>query len=760
MGLYYNIALFFSFETLFEDSAEITCIAKIIGLKEEKTYVDKYNLKIISCTQIPKSKNKKIVAHIEKGKEYRAGDIVYFKGVIKRGEESRNFYGFNHRNYLKQNKIYGIIDVEESRYIKTDQSFDYILGIIQNSLNNKIKILYNAKYRGIVNKILFGMNGNIDEEIKSNFRDAGISHVLAISGLHISYISIMLNFILENIIYDLKIRNRLICLLLILFLVITGASPSCVRACIMNMLNLISQNTYRKSNIYKSIEFSFGIILFCNIFVIYNIGMWLSFLGTLGIVLFYPMLSMVLKRKRNTFIYKILDMILVSVSAQIFIWPIVLYCFNTISFTFFVSNIFISILIGPIIVLGYVSIILSYFIFPIAKIIVVIEEFIIQILFLIADVCSKIPFSKIYIKGTNTWILIAYYIFICFLIYYYLNKKISIYRKIINIKKFFYIKNAETVQEKVKTILHKSVNLFYKILNNIYITVNQKLCFENRLNAKDIIFSSFKASKKFIKKFILYSIILIFGITQVIVIFEKIDFKLYFVDVGQGDCCVIQVEGKNMIIDSGEGNSNSYDYGKNVVFQHLLKLGISKLDYVVFSHMDSDHAGGLMYILQNMKVEEILIGIQPEGAEQLNTLLNIVNEKNIKLTVLESEMKVKISKNCFMDVLWPMKQNLIEENALNNNSMVFKLYYNQYSILFTGDIEEIAEKQIEQKYKERLKCDILKVAHHGSKTSTMQEFLEYAKPEIALIGVGEENKFGHPNKDVINRLHNLRCKSL
>ena len=110
-------------------------------------------------------------------------------------------------------------------------------------------------------------------------------------------------------------------------------------------------------------------------------------------------------------------------------------------------------------------------------------------------------------------------------------------------------------------------------------------------------------------------------------------------------------------------------------------------------------------------------------------------------------------------MLWPTKSELINENVLNNNSIVCKLCYKNFSMLFTGDIEEIAEKRILQEYKDNLQLlnsTILKVAHHGSKTSSTKEFINVVKPKVALIGVGKNNKFGHPNEDVIKRLENIR----
>jgi len=128
---------------------------------------------------------------------------------------------------------------------------------------------------------------------------------------------------------------------------------------------------------------------------------------------------------------------------------------------------------------------------------------------------------------------------------------------------------------------------------------------------------------------------------------------------------------------------------------------------------------------------------------------------------LVSGDELPIEKDLKLQILWP-KEEQIKENILNNNSIVAKLIYKDFSVLFTGDIEEIAEKQILQEYKNSnmLSSNILKVGHHGSKTSSTQEFLEKVKPKIALIGVGKDNTFGHPNSDVITRLNNLRSKNI
>lgn len=237
--------------------------------------------------------------------------------------------------------------------------------------------------------------------------------------------------------------------------------------------------------------------------------------------------------------------------------------------------------------------------------------------------------------------------------------------------------------------------------------------------------------------------------------------NLHFIDVGQGDCTLIKLDTNKMIlVDGGEGSSDKSDKGKNVLYPYLLDRKIDTIDYMIFSHFDSDHAGGLMYILENMKVKNVIIGIQNEDSYLYRKMIEIVKEKNINLIVIDNPIMLKID-DIYLDFIWPIKNKLISENKLNNNSLVFRLIYKNIKIMFTGDIEIPAENVIVSKYKNnknRLKSDILKVAHHGSDTSTTKEFLELVNPKIALIGVGKNNSFNHPSKEVMSRLEDLQIK--
>lgn len=257
-------------------------------------------------------------------------------------------------------------------------------------------------------------------------------------------------------------------------------------------------------------------------------------------------------------------------------------------------------------------------------------------------------------------------------------------------------------------------------------------------------------------KIIFILIVLIF----INVFYKPNEFKLNFIDVGQGDSTLITTESnKKILIDGGGSEFNSsFDVGEKTLLPYLLKHHVSKLDYIIISHFDSDHVGGLFKILEKLKVEKIIIGKQFENSENYQKFIKITKEKNIKIKVVKAGDKIYLDKNTYINVIWPDINNIVNENIVNNNSLVFKMVYKNFSILFTGDIEEIAERRILNLYSDKLKADILKVAHHGSKTSSIEEFIKAVSPRIALIGVGKNNNFGHPNEEVIQRLKNYNIK--
>ena len=203
-----------------------------------------------------------------------------------------------------------------------------------------------------------------------------------------------------------------------------------------------------------------------------------------------------------------------------------------------------------------------------------------------------------------------------------------------------------------------------------------------------------------------------------------------------------------------------YDVGEKVLVPYLLDKGITKIDYIIISHFDEDHCGGLVAVIEKLNVKNVIIAKQFKNSNNYEKFIEITQKKKVKLIDVEVGNRINIDKEVYIEVIWPNSEKIINENILNNNSLVCKIKYKNFSMLCTGDIEELAEQQILEQYKGKqiLKSDILKVAHHGSKSSSIDGILAEIKPQIALIGVGKNNKFGHPNTGVLERLQILKCK--
>ena len=189
------------------------------------------------------------------------------------------------------------------------------------------------------------------------------------------------------------------------------------------------------------------------------------------------------------------------------------------------------------------------------------------------------------------------------------------------------------------------------------------------------------------------------------------ELSIHFIDVGQGDSTLIVTTMKKTILIDG-GGSSTYDIGKNVLVPYLLARKIKRLDYVIVSHSDLDHISGILTVLQEIKVEKIIVGKQGEINENYKKLVNIANEKSIKIITVKCGDKINIEKNLYFNVLFPTEK-LITDNILNNNSLVLKMCYKNFSVLFTGDIEEKAEAELLRLYSaNELKSDIIKAPHH------------------------------------------------
>ena len=539
--------------------------------------------------------------------------------------------------------------------------------------------------------------------------------------MHISYLMLFTMFISKRIVGK-RYGYIITIIVLILYVYITGFSPSIIRAVIMGIIYIISKLIYRQNDTLTNISISAILILIINPYLIYDLGFIFSFSGTIGIVLFNKSLSKI-NEKENMGKFKkfISEIILVTISAQIVLLPISMYIFNQISAYFLLSNLLVGIIIGPLMFISFVF--LGAIILGISKaqFISKIVEILIKILIQISNI-SNFPKSIIYIKSFNILFIILYFISISliFIIVYIMDER------------------------------NYDIRCTRKRIKNIKEMIKFKIKYRISSEKKK------KAKKIFCSIIIIVLVINIFNIQ----IITK-DLEIHFVDVGQGDCTYIKTpEGKNILIDGG--GSNSYDVGEKVLLPYLLKRGCIKVDVIIISHFDTDHVGGILTIMDKLKVSKVYI---PKIGKKINLgnnndksldnyrkFFKIAKNKKIKVKEVEIGDKINIENKLYFEILWPDSKNIISEKMLNNNSIVAKLHYNnKFKMLFTGDIESIAEEKILET-KTDLRADILKIAHHGSKSSTNYKLLKEVKPKIALIGVGENNLFGHPSNEVLDLL--------
>lgn len=227
---------------------------------------------------------------------------------------------------------------------------------------------------------------------------------------------------------------------------------------------------------------------------------------------------------------------------------------------------------------------------------------------------------------------------------------------------------------------------------------------------------------------------------SVIIKSRENDVKIHFIDVGQGDCTVIDDNGHCMIIDGGESEN-----GDKIV-NYIKGLGISKIDYVIATHPHADHIGGLCKVIGNFDVNNIIMPDAVSSSKVFENFLSAVEKSNAKVIKAENGNKYKLGLSEF-NVVGPIKP----DGNMNNNSVVIKLRYGNNSVLLAGDAEYEEENDIVNSGVD-ISADVLKVGHHGSKTSTSDEFVSKVKPKYVVISVGKDNNYGHPSEDIIEKI--------
>ena len=514
------------------------CTAIVVSEGEEKDYKDVYEIEIKGIKlllNLKKSKNKSL-----QNKENRYlsnknsknssfklkyGDKIEFYLEYEKPSTARNYMGFDYSNYLKTKKIFGTVNLKEEdvEIISHDNSNIILRKIyeLRNLMKTKIEKLLPKETSGLCLGMLIGETIGIEENMQEDFRDSNLSHILAVSGANVSYIIVSITYIFNKMCLRKRLSKIISIILLILFMLLTGCTSSVNRACIMAILMLIAELLYRKSDVYNNLAISALILLIINPYSLLDIGFQLSYMGTIGIVFLHDKIGNFIKIN-NKIVKYFFEMIAVTTCANLAIIPIMMFHFNTISLTFYFSNIIVGPILGIVVIIGFIMFFISLIFTPISSLIAIVLNLMLKFIIKIAEITANMPFSKITIITPSFFFIIVWYLIII---------SISYKQKV----KIFYHKNNKLIKKIVSCIL------IIVLIVNLIIKVDKKL-------------------------------------------------EIHFVDVGQGDACLIITPlNKKILIDGGGSEFGSFNVGEKTLLPYLLDRRINKLDYIIISHFDSDH---------------------------------------------------------------------------------------------------------------------------------------------------------------------------
>jgi len=663
---------------------------------------------------------------------WRRGDAVTLSGTLRSPSQARNYGGFDYRRYLRLHDTHWQLAVKGVEQAQVEPAA-LRLSVVQllrwndglrEALSRRMDLIFPDEHAGFMKGMLIGEQDDLDPERFQQFSELGLTHILAISGLNVSVFLGVCIWMMRRKKLAKETYLLVSMLLLPFYILLTGASPSIVRAGLMAMVALYAARRGLLKDVLHIMAIVAWLMLLWNPYYILDVSFQLSFLVTLGLILGVQRVNRLLE----DYIAQpwLMNTISITLVSQLISFPVSIYYFNQFSLLSWLAN---AVLVP----------VISMVVFPAGLLALTAG-----LIFLPAGKCLG-------------WLVSA------------LNEAVFWLTDLLQLLRMF-----RTVWP---TPSFAWMALFYMLI----VILDGLLHYRRQLKHSDLP-PILNAS---MSKWQGYSRIgLIFSMCSLLVLLW-IGYSPYqldrsghvqFIDVGQGDSILIRTpHGKQILIDGG-GTLNffkkgeewklrkgPYEVGRKLLVPLLKKRGIHHLDLLVLTHGDADHSGGLQAVLEQIPVKQFLFNGTYKPGASLEQLFRTALDRNVPLLAAKSSGWIAIDSATKLQVLYPSQEqdNQVEIAAeQNGQSVVFILDMMGTRWLFTGDIEKGTEGAVlEQLIKAdqsgssvHAPVDVLKVAHHGSKTSTTQAWLDYWRPSYAVISVGAVNSYGHPSPDVVQRL--------
>lgn len=548
--------------------------------------------------------------------------------------------------------------------------------------------------------MLFGGYQGIRPELLEAFTVTGIVHILSVSGSHITLMAGTANIVGRFLHMSPRATAALATGVILFYSLLAGAIPPVIRSALMGILTLLALTAGRERDAQHILGLvALGLLLYSPLWL-FDISFQLSFGATAGLLYLAPPLRERLRKKLPVFVA---DSLAVTIGAQLSVLPIIAWYFNVLSLSSLLANLVIAPIVEWIIVAGLLAGLLATLLPMAGKVVFLLASVVLGLVYELSRWVAALPGSQIYMPTFSWWGGMLYYMGLGWLVIGDEHRK----------------------------------RLMYCAGSKYLLAMGQKL----------------RDSKGWQAVFLPGMLVVFFCCWQMWC--NNKEMQVHFIDVGQGDSAlVITPHGKAFMVDTGGVREGSYDIGSRVDVPYLLHYGVQKLDYIFLTHAHDDHAGGVKGILTKIPVGAIGIGHEGAG-DYLQTFGTGEIGKIKKLLVpLQEGSSIELD-GVRIDMLYSPETRTVQESHLqatgNEFSNLIRVSYGEASFLFTGDLVAEQEQQVLANGT-NVASTVLKVGHHGSRTSSSQEFLTAVNPGWAVISCGYNNSFGHPHKEILHRL--------
>ena len=658
---------------------------------------------------------KRIFVNTEKIPNVKIGNIIKVRGKLRQFEEAANKGNFDSRKYYLSLGFYGKIEAGTIEVINSDYSgirqglYELRMEIIERleklcSDNNGIFSIINNK-NGIIGAIILGDKTDLDSDIKELYSVSGIAHILAISGLHISFIGMAIYRLLRRrfrFLFSAAVSIPVV----LSFGIMSGFGISTIRAIIMFILKIIGEVLGRKYDAITAISLAGLVLLVQNPFVVCNSGFQMSFGAIIAIVLILPIVEEILNTDN-----KIIKVISANFTISLVMNPILAWNYYELPTFSFLLNIVVVPLMSVVIVSSIAGIFCSYIMFGFGKAVIFPGCGILELYTFLCNIINKSSVASIVVGQPKVTIIIVYYAILLVVLFGLKN-----------------IRTKYTRAEKERNIIKKETGL----------VLERKAKKERRIKGQNV-----KLRLACIVGFLLLNCLIYY--------IPNPGFYITFINVGQGDGILIHGDNGTKVMVDG-GSTSEKQVAKNCIVPYLKAEGIGTIDYSIITHTDKDHISGIMEILENNNSNRIRIKnlVMPDinmKDDTYNELIEKAQLKKINVLYIKKGAALSLGKTK-IKCIYPETTTTASDK--NDYCTVLSVKNKTSKILLTGDIS----KEIEEKIKDDIEENytVLKVAHHGSNYSSSEKFLKKVNPKYSIISVGKNNSYGHPGNETMERL--------